>query len=90
MRFAEKGKRILYLNSLNISWNQVIMILQGKFSEMDSTSWTPELQRALNYDRKSAIQIDNGKNVEHCMSLSVPLFSPWKRQVRLPTLPFSD
>lgn len=28
---------------------------------MDSTSWTPELQRALNYDRKSALQIDNGK-----------------------------
>ena len=52
------------------------MILQGKFSEMDSTSWTSELQRALNYDRKSAIQIDNGKNVEHCMSLSVPLSSP--------------
>lgn len=90
MRFAGKGKRILYLNSLNISWNQVIMILQGKFSEIDSTSWTPELQRALNYDRKSAIQIDNGKNVEHCMSLSVPLSSPWERQVRLPTLPFSD
>lgn len=28
---------------------------------MDSTNWTPELQRALNYDRKSALQIDNGK-----------------------------
>ena len=28
---------------------------------MDSASWTPELQRALNYDRKSALQIDNGK-----------------------------
>ena len=27
---------------------------------MDSVSWTPELQKALNYDRKSALQIDNG------------------------------
>ena len=54
----------------------LIVILQGKFSEMDSTSWTPELQRALNYDRKSAIQIDNGKNVVHCMSWSVPLSPP--------------
>ena len=38
-----------------------VVCLQGKFSELDSTSWTPELQRALNYDRKSALQIDNGK-----------------------------
>ncbi|XP_032218240.1 calpain-7 [Nematostella vectensis] len=33
---------------------------KGKFSERDSKSWTPELERALNYDRKSAIQFDNG------------------------------
>lgn len=33
---------------------------KGKFSELDSINWTPELQRALNYDRKSALQFDNG------------------------------
>ena len=35
--------------------------LQGKFSERDTESWTPELQRALNYDRMSALQYDNGQ-----------------------------
>ena len=43
-----------------------LFCLQGKFSEMDSVSWTPELQRALNYDRKSALQIDNGKLQNDC------------------------
>ena len=38
-------------------------LYQGKFSELDSTNWTPELQRALNYDRKSALQFDNGKSL---------------------------
>lgn len=37
---------------------------------MDSASWTPELQRALNYDRKSALQIDNGKTPEWFVELS--------------------
>lgn len=45
-------------------WNLFAYFRQGKFSEMDSASWTPELQRALNYDRKSALQIDNGKTPE--------------------------
>ena len=45
-------------------WNLFACFRQGKFSEMDSASWTPELQRALNYDRKSALQIDNGKTPE--------------------------
>ena len=43
-----------------------VVCLQGKFSELDSTSWTPDLQRALNYDRKSALQIDNGKILLMC------------------------
>jgi calpain-7 len=34
--------------------------MKGKFSERDEDSWTPELERALNYDRKSALQHDNG------------------------------
>ncbi|XP_027051362.1 calpain-7-like isoform X1 [Pocillopora damicornis] len=50
-----KGHRLLQLKN---PWSHLRW--KGKFSEMDSTSWTPELQRALNYDRKSAIQIDNG------------------------------
>ena len=49
-----------------IAVNSGFACLQGKFSELDSTSWTPELQRALNYDRKSALQIDNGKILLAC------------------------
>ncbi|CAB4005010.1 calpain-7 isoform X1 [Paramuricea clavata] len=33
---------------------------KGNFSELDTENWTPELQKALNFDRKSAIQVDNG------------------------------
>ncbi|XP_020604869.1 calpain-7-like [Orbicella faveolata] len=49
------GHRLLQLKN---PWSHLRW--KGKFSEMDSVSWTPELQRALNYDRKSALQIDNG------------------------------
>lgn len=49
------GHRLLQLKN---PWSHLRW--KGKFSEMDSTGWTPELQRALNYDRKSAVQIDNG------------------------------
>ncbi|XP_022777506.1 calpain-7-like, partial [Stylophora pistillata] len=48
------GHRLLQLKN---PWSHLRW--KGKFSEMDSTGWTPELQRALNYDRKSAVQIDN-------------------------------
>ena len=33
---------------------------KGSYSELDTENWTPELQKALNFDRKSAIQVDNG------------------------------
>lgn len=36
-------------------------MLQGNFSEKDPENWTPELQKALNFDLKSAIRVDNGK-----------------------------
>ena len=37
------------------------IFFQGYYSATDSENWTPELQKALNFDRKSAIQVDNGK-----------------------------
>ncbi|KAK3108545.1 hypothetical protein FSP39_010301 [Pinctada imbricata] len=33
---------------------------KGKFSENDLGNWTPEMQKLLNYDPKSAQQFDNG------------------------------
>lgn len=54
--------------------------LQGKFSETDSTNWTPELQKALNYDRKSALQIDNGVfwiNWESLMQFFDVIYMNW-------------
>ena len=35
--------------------------MQGKYSENDTTNWTPELRRALNYDQTQARQVDNGE-----------------------------
>ena len=40
-------------------WNHLRW--KGKFCEKDSSSWTPEMQTALNYDPKSAQMFDNGK-----------------------------
>lgn len=34
---------------------------KGKFSERDLTSWTPEMQKLLDFDPKSAKNFDNGK-----------------------------
>ncbi|XP_046839580.1 calpain-7-like isoform X2 [Xenia sp. Carnegie-2017] len=33
---------------------------KGAYSENDKENWTPELQKALNFDRNSAIRVDNG------------------------------
>jgi calpain-7 len=33
---------------------------KGHFSENDTSSWTPELKKALNYDQAQARQVDNG------------------------------
>ncbi|KAL5247610.1 hypothetical protein ACHWQZ_G019477 [Mnemiopsis leidyi] len=33
---------------------------KGKYSPLDKDSWTPELQKALNFDVMSAIEYDNG------------------------------
>jgi calpain-7 len=33
---------------------------KGKYSENDTTNWTPELSRTLNYDLTQARQVDNG------------------------------
>ena len=33
---------------------------KGNFSENDAMNWTPDLQKLLNYDPKSAQQYDNG------------------------------
>ena len=38
-----------------------VLFSQGNYSELDTENWTPDLQKALNFDRKSAIQVDNGK-----------------------------
>lgn len=36
------------------------LAFKGKFSATDNKSWTPELERALDYNRAKAKQIDNG------------------------------
>ena len=33
---------------------------KGKFSELDLTHWTKDLQKMLNYDPNSALEFDNG------------------------------
>ena len=38
----------------------IVFCLQGRYSETDAESWTPDLLKALNYDRLNAVQNDNG------------------------------
>ncbi|XP_067649573.1 calpain-7-like [Haliotis asinina] len=50
-----KGQRLFLLKN---PWNHLRW--KGNFSENDTTHWTPDLQKALNYDPKSAQTFDNG------------------------------
>ncbi|XP_059165867.1 calpain-7-like [Physella acuta] len=50
-----KGRRLFMLKN---PWNHLRW--KGKYSENDATNWTPELQKALSYDPKSAQMFDNG------------------------------
>ncbi|ESP01924.1 hypothetical protein LOTGIDRAFT_138889 [Lottia gigantea] len=50
-----KGKKLFMLKN---PWNHLRW--KGRYSENDDTSWTPELQKTLNYDPKSAQLYDNG------------------------------
>ncbi|CAC5410761.1 CAPN7 [Mytilus coruscus] len=50
-----KGKKLFMLKN---PWNHLRW--KGNFSENDAPNWTPEMQKALNYDPKSAQQFDNG------------------------------
>ena len=52
-----QGKRLFMLKN---PWNHLRW--KGRFSENDLGNWTPELQKELNYDPKSAQTYDNGKN----------------------------
>ncbi|XP_013402737.1 calpain-7-like, partial [Lingula anatina] len=49
------GKKLMQLKN---PWSHLCW--KGNFSERDTTNWTPQLQKALNFDPKSAQMIDNG------------------------------
>ncbi|XP_077978254.1 calpain-7-like [Glandiceps talaboti] len=50
-----KGKKLFQLKN---PWNHLRW--KGNYSEKDTEHWTPDLQKALNYDPKTAQQYDNG------------------------------
>ncbi|XP_071957254.1 calpain-7-like [Antedon mediterranea] len=50
-----KGKKLIQLKN---PWSHLRW--KGRFSEFDEEHWTPELQKALNFDPKNAQQFDNG------------------------------
>ena len=52
-----KGQKLFMLKN---PWNHLRW--KGNFSENDLAHWTPELQKALNYDPKSAQMYDNGES----------------------------
>ncbi|KAK3587933.1 hypothetical protein CHS0354_014448 [Potamilus streckersoni] len=52
---SNSGKKLFMLKN---PWNHLRW--KGRFSEKDMESWTPEMQKALNYDPKSAQMVDNG------------------------------
>ncbi|XP_062509577.1 calpain-7-like [Corticium candelabrum] len=49
------GRRMLQLKN---PWTH--QRWKGNYSEHDSTNWTPEMRKALNYDQLKAIELDNG------------------------------
>lgn len=51
-----QGRRLLMLKN---PWNHLRW--KGRFSENDLNSWTPDLQKTVNYDPKNAQTFDNGK-----------------------------
>lgn len=53
-----KGKKLFMLKN---PWSHLRW--KGNFSENDVTNWTPDLQKLLSYDPKSAQQYDNGMNM---------------------------
>ncbi|XP_033104108.1 calpain-7-like [Anneissia japonica] len=50
-----KGKKLIQLKN---PWSHLRW--KGHYSEFDEEQWTPELQKALNFDPKNAQQFDNG------------------------------
>jgi hypothetical protein len=44
---------------------------KGRYSEMDTASWTPQLQSALNYDPLGAQQFDDGESTTLCAHVCV-------------------
>ncbi|XP_071502226.1 calpain-7-like [Diadema antillarum] len=50
-----KGKKLFQLKN---PWSHLRW--KGRFSEADTKNWTPELQKALNFDPKNAQEFDNG------------------------------
>ena len=51
-----QGKKLLQLKN---PWSHLRW--KGRFSEVDTKSWTPELQKALNFDPANAQEFDNGE-----------------------------
>eukprot|EP00116_Pleurobrachia_bachei_P003770 sb/3464032/ len=59
---------------------------KGKFSPLDKESWTPELQKALNFDLMSAIEYDNGVfwiSWEICMHFFDVVYLNWNPKLFL-------
>lgn len=44
--------------------------MQGNYSEIDQSHWTPELKKALNFDQEKAREVDNGEmQIKHVSTL---------------------
>ena len=51
-----QGKKLFQLKN---PWSHLRW--KGRYAETDTTNWTPDLQKELNFDPKDAQQFDNGK-----------------------------